>query len=108
MVSFPPARVGDQTEVLVVRPAGDPAPSAAIPPRVYPAYSACLATCQHDDRLPLASGALTGKYSATHRPAGWRKYMGMFRGKGLAKLERVNAVLRDVAGQHGKTPSQFA
>ena len=58
--------------------------------------------------MPLASGALTGKYSAAHRPAGWRKYMGAFRGKGLARLERVNAALRDLAAQHGKTSSQVA
>jgi aryl-alcohol dehydrogenase-like predicted oxidoreductase len=58
--------------------------------------------------MPLASGALTGKYSAAHRPAGWRKYMGAFRGKGLARLERVNAVLRDLAALHGKTSSQVA
>src|SRR5512133_3189309 len=42
--------------------------------------------------MPLASGALTGKYSATHRPAGWRRYMPYFRGKGLTPLERVNGV----------------
>jgi aryl-alcohol dehydrogenase-like predicted oxidoreductase len=58
--------------------------------------------------MPLASGALTGKYSAANRPAGWRRYMPMFRGKGLAKLERVNKVLREVADEHGKTPSQVA
>jgi aryl-alcohol dehydrogenase-like predicted oxidoreductase len=58
--------------------------------------------------MPLASGALTGKYSATNRPAGWRRNMPMFRGKGLARLERVNEVLRDVAEAHGKTPSQVA
>jgi len=58
--------------------------------------------------MPLASGALTGKYSAAHRPAGWRRYMPVFRGKGLVRLERVNEVLHEVAGQHGKTPSQVA
>jgi len=58
--------------------------------------------------MPLASGALTGKYSAAHRPAGWRRYMGDFRGKGLARLERVNDLLRDLAGQHGRLPSQIA
>ncbi|HZN19871.1 MAG TPA: aldo/keto reductase, partial [Micromonosporaceae bacterium] len=58
--------------------------------------------------MPLASGALTGKYSATNRPAGWRRYMGTFRGAGLAALERVNDVLREVAAQHGRTPSQVA
>jgi aryl-alcohol dehydrogenase-like predicted oxidoreductase len=56
--------------------------------------------------MPLASGALTGKYSAAHRPAGWRKYTGAFRS--AERLERVNAVLRDLAEQHGKTPSQVA
>ena len=58
--------------------------------------------------MPLASGALTGKYSAAHRPAGWRKYMPMFRGRGLAVTERVNAVLREVAERHDRTPSQVA
>ena len=58
--------------------------------------------------MPLASGALTGKYSAAHRPTGWRRYMPMFRGKGLARLERVNSVLRVVAEGHGKKPSQVA
>ena len=58
--------------------------------------------------MPLASGALTGKYSAAHRPAGWRRYTSAFRGKGLATVERVNAVLRDLAGQHDRTPSQVA
>jgi aryl-alcohol dehydrogenase-like predicted oxidoreductase len=58
--------------------------------------------------MPLASGALTGKYSAAHRPAGWRRYMPAFRGKGLATLERVNGVLRDLAERYDKTPSQIA
>jgi aryl-alcohol dehydrogenase-like predicted oxidoreductase len=58
--------------------------------------------------MPLASGALTGKYSAAHRPAGWRRYMPMFRGRGLAATERVNAVLREVAERHDRTPSQVA
>ena len=58
--------------------------------------------------MPLASGALTGKYSAAHRPAGWRRYTGVFRGAGLDRLERVNAVLGELATQHGKTPSQVA
>jgi aryl-alcohol dehydrogenase-like predicted oxidoreductase len=58
--------------------------------------------------MPLASGALTGKYSAAHRPAGWRRYTRVFRGKGLVRLEHVTAVLRDVAEGHGKTPSQVA
>jgi len=58
--------------------------------------------------MPLASGALTGKYSAKNPPAGWRRYMPMFRGKGLARLERVNPVLRQLASRHDKEPSQVA
>jgi len=58
--------------------------------------------------MPLASGALTGKYSAKNPPAGWRRYMPMFRGKGLARLERVNPVLVELASRHDKEPSQVA
>jgi aryl-alcohol dehydrogenase-like predicted oxidoreductase len=58
--------------------------------------------------MPLASGALTGKYSADRRPAGWRRYSGTFRGKGIARLERVNEALREIAQRHGKAPSQVA
>jgi aryl-alcohol dehydrogenase-like predicted oxidoreductase len=58
--------------------------------------------------MPLASGALTGKYSADHRPAGWRRYSGTFRGKGITRLGRVNGALREIAQRHGKTPSQVA
>jgi aryl-alcohol dehydrogenase-like predicted oxidoreductase len=58
--------------------------------------------------MPLSSGALTGKYSAQHRPAGWRRHSRAFRGGGLDRLERVNAVLSELALQHGKTPTQVA
>jgi aryl-alcohol dehydrogenase-like predicted oxidoreductase len=58
--------------------------------------------------MPLASGALTGKYSAENRPAGWRRYSPMFRGKGLARLEHVSPVLHDIASRHGRKPSQVA
>ena len=58
--------------------------------------------------MPLASGALSGKYSAGRRPAGWRRYSGLFRGKGLARLARVNEALGEIANRHSKTPSQVA
>lgn len=58
--------------------------------------------------MPLASGALSGKYSADRRPAGWRRYTGLFRGKGLARLERVNAALGEIGKRHRKTPGQVA
>lgn len=56
--------------------------------------------------MPLASGALTGKYSASHRPPGWRRYMPLFRD--LARLDRVNTVLAELARRHGATQSQIA
>jgi aryl-alcohol dehydrogenase-like predicted oxidoreductase len=56
--------------------------------------------------MPLASGALTGKYSAAHRPAGWRRYNSLFRDQG--RLARATAALRDLADRHDKTPSQIA
>ena len=58
--------------------------------------------------MPLASGALTGKYSAQSRPAGWRRYTPTFRGQGLARTERVNVVLVELAARHDKEPSQVA
>ena len=57
---------------------------------------------------PLAAGALTGKYSAANRPAGWRRYSSTFRGRGLAMVKRVNALLRDLAKSHDRTPGQVA
>jgi aryl-alcohol dehydrogenase-like predicted oxidoreductase len=56
--------------------------------------------------MPLASGALTGKYSADHRPAGWRRYMPVFRD--VARLGRVNTVLTELARRRDATPSQVA
>lgn len=59
--------------------------------------------------MPLASGALTCKYDAAHRPAGWRRYRAPFRGKAaLAEVERVNSVLRVLAEAHDRTPAQIA
>jgi aryl-alcohol dehydrogenase-like predicted oxidoreductase len=58
--------------------------------------------------MPLASGALTGKYSASTRPAGWRRYMGYFRSRNVEGLTRLVEVLRDIGGRHDKSPSQVA
>jgi aryl-alcohol dehydrogenase-like predicted oxidoreductase len=58
--------------------------------------------------MPLASGALTGKYSASNRPAGWRRYMRYFRGKNLAKLEELLELLRAIGDHHGASPSQVS
>lgn len=58
--------------------------------------------------MPLASGALTGKYSASTRPAGWRRDTGTFRGKNLPTLTRVVDLLRETGKRHDKSPSQVA
>jgi aryl-alcohol dehydrogenase-like predicted oxidoreductase len=58
--------------------------------------------------MPLASGALTGKYSAATRPAGWRRYMSYFRGKNLAALSDLVQLLRQIGDRHGVGPSQVA
>jgi aryl-alcohol dehydrogenase-like predicted oxidoreductase len=57
---------------------------------------------------PLASGALTGKYTPANRPKGLRRFAKPFRGGGLAALEPVIAVLREIGERHDKTPAQVA
>lgn len=58
---------------------------------------------------PLASGALTGKYSAGTRPTGFfRRFMGNFRGKGVEAVAPVVALLREIGERYGKSPAQVA
>jgi aryl-alcohol dehydrogenase-like predicted oxidoreductase len=57
---------------------------------------------------PLASGALTGKYAAGARPAGFRRFTPYFRGKGVESVAQVVALLREIGGRYGKTPAQVA
>jgi aryl-alcohol dehydrogenase-like predicted oxidoreductase len=57
---------------------------------------------------PLASGALTGKYGVGVRPTGLRRFMGTFRGKGLAAIGPVVALLREIGRRYGKSPAQVA
>jgi aryl-alcohol dehydrogenase-like predicted oxidoreductase len=57
---------------------------------------------------PLASGALTGKYTAGARPSGLRRFLPSFRQKGLAALEPVVNLLREIGERYGKRPSQVA
>ena len=78
-----------------------------------PEINGVLDTCRELDvtliaYMPLASGALTGKYSATARPAGWRRYMRHFRGKNLAVLNDLLELLLEIGGRHGTGPSQVA
>jgi aryl-alcohol dehydrogenase-like predicted oxidoreductase len=57
---------------------------------------------------PLASGALTGRYTSTNRPSGLRRFVKPFRGRGLAVLEPITAFLREIGERYGKTPAQVA
>lgn len=57
---------------------------------------------------PLASGALTGKYTAGARPTGLRRWMPYFRGKGLEAAAPVVALLREIGARYAKTPAQVA
>jgi aryl-alcohol dehydrogenase-like predicted oxidoreductase len=57
---------------------------------------------------PLAGGALTGKYQPGVRPAGLRRFMPRFRGKGLDALGPVLGLLREIGERHGKSPAQVA
>ena len=58
--------------------------------------------------MRLASGALTGKYSPTTRPAGWRRRMGYFRDKNAPALASLLDLLREIGARHEKSPSQVA
>ncbi len=58
---------------------------------------------------PLASGALTGKYSQGMRPAGlFRRFMGTFKRQGMEAAAPVLALLRQIGERHGKSPAQVA
>jgi aryl-alcohol dehydrogenase-like predicted oxidoreductase len=58
---------------------------------------------------PLASGALTGKYGAARaRPSGLRRFLPFFREKGLATLEPVVNLLREIGERYAKSPAQVA
>jgi aryl-alcohol dehydrogenase-like predicted oxidoreductase len=53
---------------------------------------------------PLAGGARTGRYTPTNRPSGLRRLVKPFRGRGLAALEPINALLREIGERYGKNP----
>jgi aryl-alcohol dehydrogenase-like predicted oxidoreductase len=57
---------------------------------------------------PLASGALTGKYTVEAKPTGLRRFMGSFRGKGLVAVAPVVALLRQIGERYLKSPAQVA
>ncbi|HEY9877167.1 MAG TPA: aldo/keto reductase [Leptolyngbyaceae cyanobacterium] len=59
---------------------------------------------------PLAQGLLTGKYNLEHyqRPTGARSLAPQFSKEGLAKLEPVLQVLKEVGQRCDRTPAQVA
>jgi aryl-alcohol dehydrogenase-like predicted oxidoreductase len=57
---------------------------------------------------PLASGALTGRYSRTNRPRGLRRFAKPFRGRDLTALEPITALLHQIGTRYGRTPGQVA
>jgi len=57
---------------------------------------------------PLASGALTGKYGAGVKPTGLRRFFPYFRRKGLAAVEVVVNLLREIGERYAKSPAQVA
>lgn len=58
---------------------------------------------------PLASGALTGKYSGGTRPEGFfRRFMGSFRSKGVEAMAPVIVLLQEIGQRHGRSPAQVA
>ncbi len=59
--------------------------------------------------MPLATGALTGKYSDGVRPRDpWRRVMRYYRGNGQQAVGQVVGRLREIGERHGKTPGQVA
>lgn len=57
---------------------------------------------------PLAMGALTGKYSATTKPSGFRRFLPTFNKKTLDAIQPVVELLRQIGNRYSKTPSQVA
>jgi len=58
--------------------------------------------------MPLASGALTGKYAGETRPSGFRKRMGFFKAKNQAAVARVVDLLREIGARADRSPAQVA
>lgn len=57
---------------------------------------------------PLASGALTGRYTPGTTPTGIRRFTGYFRGKNLEALQPVVALLREIGERYSRSPAQVA
>jgi aryl-alcohol dehydrogenase-like predicted oxidoreductase len=58
--------------------------------------------------MPLAMGALTGKYTDKNRPRGLRRFMGQFRGRQLQAIAHVVELLNEIGRAHEKSSAQVA
>lgn len=57
---------------------------------------------------PLAGGALTGKYSATQKAGGLRRFLPNFSKKAMDAIQPVIKLLREIGDRYSKSPSQVA
>jgi aryl-alcohol dehydrogenase-like predicted oxidoreductase len=57
---------------------------------------------------PLASGALTGKYSVANPPTGMRRHAPMFRRDNLELLSPLIMLLKEIGERYQKSPGQVA
>jgi len=57
---------------------------------------------------PLGGGALTGKYSATQKAGGLRRFLPNFSRKGMEAVQPVLELLKRIGERYSKTPSQVA
>jgi len=57
---------------------------------------------------PLAMAALTGKYSATQKASGLRRFLPNFNRKSMEAVQPVVALLRQIGERYSKTPGQVA
>lgn len=57
---------------------------------------------------PLAMGALTGKYSASQKASGLRRFLPTFNPKAMSAVQPVVELLRKIGERYSKTPSQVA
>lgn len=58
--------------------------------------------------MPLASGALSGKYENGHSPRGLRRFMKQFSKKWTGDVSFVVILLRKIGERYSKTPGQVA
>ena len=57
---------------------------------------------------PLGMGALTGKYTATQKAGGLRRFLPNFNKKAMNAVQPVVELLRQIGQRYSKTPSQVA